>query len=336
VLLVATGLLALPLALGACGGSTSASAGGWRQVAELQGSDTGSGDELGSTVAISGSTAVAGSTEHGAEAGAAYVFTGSGGAWKQSAEPVNPDIVSFDQFGSSVAVSGSTLVVGAQDVGSQSGRAYVFAKAGNGWTQTAELKGSDTASYDEFGSAVAVSGSTIVVGAGSHDLREGRAYVLTESGTGWTQTAELKISDKASYDDFGSSVAVSGSTIVVGAYDHAAGAGRAYVFAKTVNRWRQTAGLKGSDTIAGDYFGFSVAVSGLTVVVGAEYHSGNAGRVYVFHQASRGWAQSAELAGSDTAANDAFGASVAVSGTTIVVGAEDHDSKAGEVYVFQK
>ena len=116
---------------------------------------------------------------------------------------------------------------------------------------------------------------------------------------------------------------------------HAKAAGRAYVFTKTAAGWKQAAELKGSDTVAGDYFGGSVAISGTTIVVGAPVITKEAGRAYVFTKTASGWKQAAELKGSDTVAGDDFGDSVAISGTTAVVGADGHAKAAGRAYVFE-
>lgn len=177
-----------------------------------------------------------------------------------------------------MAISGTTVIVGAYNK-TDGGRAYVFTKAATGWKQVAELKGSDTVRNDGFGWSVAISGMTVVVGAALHGF-SGAAYVFTKTANGWTQVAELKGSDTADGDNFGSSVAIAGTVAVVGAPNHARGAGAAYVFVKTTG-WRQFAELKGSDTVAGDNFGFSVAISA-GVMVGAPGHAKSAGRVYVF------------------------------------------------------
>ena len=111
----------------------------------------------------------------------------------------------------------------------------------------------------------------------------------------WHQAAELGASDHAAgNDNFGVSVAASGATIVVGDDGHASG-GRAYVFTKAATAWHQAAKLAGSDTVANDHFGASVAASGSTIVVGASGHSLNAGRAYVFTKAATGWRQAAKL-----------------------------------------
>jgi hypothetical protein len=96
----------------------------------------------------------------------------------------------------------------------------------------------------------------------------------------------------------------------------------------------QLAELEGSDTVVGDWFGSSVAISGTTAVVGAVYHAKIAGRAYVFTRTGAGWKQVAELEGSDTVAGDGFGGPVAMSGTTAVVGAPDPKG-AGRAYVFE-
>src|ERR1039457_5795693 len=145
-------------------------------------------------------------------------------------------------------------------------------------TQLTEPKGCVTCEGAGLGFATAISGTTAVVGAYNHAKRSGRAYVFTMAGSGWSHVAELQGSDTVAGDEFGSSVAISGTTAVVGAGDHAGHAGRAYVFTKTAAGWKQVAELKGGDTIAGDYFGWSVATSGTNVVVGAYGHAKSAGR----------------------------------------------------------
>ena len=101
------------------------------------------------------------------------------------------------------------------------------------------------------------------------------------TASGWKQAAELVGSDTAAGDGFGISVAMAGTAVVVGATGHAASAGRAYVFDGTPSGWKQAGELVGSDTVAGDEFGFSVGISGTTAVVGAPVHAGHAGRAYV-------------------------------------------------------
>ena len=106
--------------------------------------------------------------------------------------------------------------------------------------------------------------------------------MFTESAGHWTQAAELKGANTVAGDYFGASVAISGTTAVVGAFGHADSAGRGYVFTKTASAWKQVAELKGSDTVAGDSFGVSVGISGAIAIVGAAGSANFAGRAYVF------------------------------------------------------
>ena len=154
------------------------------------------------------------------------------------------------------------------------------------------------------------------------------------------QLAELAGTGSAALDWFGASVAVSGNTIVVGAPAEprlSAGVGRAYVFTKTATGWDQNAELRSPDPLGPDWFGDSVAILGHTIVVGApaiSVLSSGLGRAYVFTKTATGWHESAQLEGPGTTVGDWFGAAVAVSARTVVVGAPGHNAKAGAAYVF--
>ncbi len=325
------------------------------QTAELSASQGGEGDALGWAVAVSGDTIVAGPQQHtvgeNEGQGAVYVFEEPGSGWAnatQTAELTASDGGEGDSLGVSVAISGNTIVAGAPDhkVGSNAnqGAVYVYEKPGPGWedaTQTAELSASDGASEDRLGESVAVSGQTIVAGAGGHKVgsnaRQGAAYVFEKPGSAWTnatQTAELTASDGALDDRLGEFIAVSGETIAAGARDHKVGSnadqGAVYVFEKHGSAWAnatQNAELTASDGGVNDELG-PVAVSGQTIVAGAPRHKVGAnaaqGAAYVFERPGAAWAnvtQTAELTASDGALEDRLGESVAVSGETIIAGA---------------
>ncbi|MBL9146725.1 MAG: choice-of-anchor D domain-containing protein [Verrucomicrobiaceae bacterium] len=277
-----------------------------------------------------------------------------------------------DSFGYSVAVSGDTVVVGAWSENSNAtgvngnqadnsaadaGAAYVFTRSGTTWTQQAYLKASNAEAGDNFGYSVAVAGDTIVVGAWNEDssatgvngnqadnsaTNAGAAYVFTRSGTTWTQQAYLKPSNAETGDSFGYSVAVAGDTVVVGARyedsnatsingneanNSALASGAAYVFTRSGANWTQQAYLKASNTNAGDWFGWSVALWGDTVVIGARSQAGS-GAAYVFTRSGTTWTQQAFLKASIIGSGDEFGISVAVSGDTLVIGASGEDSNA--------
>jgi hypothetical protein len=141
----------------------------------------------------------------------------------QQAELTATDGASGDQFGDSVAIYGSTAVVGAPLKNSSTGAAYVFVRSGDAWSEQAELTPSGAAGFDQFGSSVAIYGSTAVIGAPLQNSSTGAAYVFVRSSAGWSQQAELTAPDGGS---FGSSVAISGSTAVIGSPSTNSSAGR--------------------------------------------------------------------------------------------------------------
>ena len=321
------------------------------QVAKLAASDGSAGDRFGIKVAVDGDTAVVGAPDEGNYSkGAAYVLTRQSGVWSQVAKLTASDRDAYDWFGWSVSVEEDTVVVGAYKEfahGRYSGSAYVFTKPNGGWadaTETAKLTASDGAAYDYLGYSIGVDGDTVVVGAFGDD-GNGSAYVFTKPSGGWadaTETAQLTASDGATDDRFGWSVAVEGNTVVVGVTrddDNGSNSGSAYVFTKPNSGWAdatESAKLTASDGATVAYFGYSVAVDGDTVAVGAYHYS----TAYVFTEPSDGWAdatEAAQLTTSDGAGGDRFGASVAVDGDTVVVGARqdsDNGAGSGSTYVF--
>ena len=265
---------------------------------------------FGTSMAVSGNTAIVTAPQ---ARGWAYVFTKDGAVWKQSASLRGSDSVSVGP----VAISGNHVVVGGSGL---LGRVYVFARTASTWMQVAKLTGSDTVAEDFFGDAVAISGTTVIVGAiRPRNVKAGRAYVFSEAATGWKQQAEL-VPPVPAVQGFGWAVAISGQTAVVGA------TGCAFVFTKTGSFWKYSGEIKGSDTSSTDGFGTSLAISGSSVVVGASGQN----RVYVFTDTGGVWNQTAALKGTDTTSGDAFGFSVSISGNTVAVGATTKAAEPAE------
>ncbi len=270
----------------------------WSQQAKLSAADGGAGDEFGYSVAISGDTAVIGAArddDKGNDSGSAYVFTRSGARWSQQAKLTAADGSAGDVFSISVALSDDTAVIGADlgdEKGDNSGAAYVFTRSGTRWSQQAKLTAEDGAAGDLFGIRVALSGDTAVIGAARDDDKgdnSGAAYVFIRSGTTWNQQAKLTATDGAANDRFGTRVALSGNTAVIGAIlddDNSDNSGSAYVFTQSGTIWSQQAKLAAADSTTDDVFGWSVALSGDTVVIGAPTSilvlPGGTGSAYVF------------------------------------------------------
>ncbi|MBM9578358.1 FG-GAP repeat protein [Leptospira sp. 201903070] len=303
--------------------------GNWVLEAYLKASNTNPNDRFGWSVAISGNTIVVGATGNGAS-GSAYVFVFDSGTstWTQEALLKAPNFGAGDQFGSSVAIDGDLVVVGAQwedsdenfitngptasanNSKNDSGAAYIFRRTGVIWTQEAYLKTPNPDNNDYFGSSVAISGDTVVVGApqegslsglingttasaDNSKFNSGAAYVFRKSGPLWVQEAFLKASNLDSNDQFGKKISISGNTIAVGAPfedsnqsdvlngsvassdNSVSSAGAVYVFERSGTSWAQAAFLKAKNVQGGDQFGSSVSIDGNIIAVGSINESSN-------------------------------------------------------------
>jgi hypothetical protein len=341
----------------------------WITQAKLTASDGSANDYFGASLCISGDNIVIGAyddDDNGINSGSAYVFSKPIAGWAnmtQTAKIKADDGSDYNYFGSSIGISGDNIVVGAyndDDNGAQSGSAYVFTKPVTGWkdtTQTAKIIPSDGAAADNFGSSVSISGDIIVVGANqnkNNNIRTGSAYIFERPIAGWanmTQTAKIKADDGSENDFFGNSVGISGDNIIVGSYfddDNGYLSGSAYVFTKPIAGWvdtTQTAKIKGSDLVSGDYFGCNVSISKDKIVVGAYGDDDNgpsSGSAYVFTKPVTGWTnmtQTTKIKPSDGIPEDEFGYSVGISGDNIIVGAhfdDDNMDKTGSAYFFKE
>lgn len=182
--------------------------------------------------------------------------------------------------------------------------------------------------------------SSLSAGAGSLAVRfdaEGAEYPVTVDPWLWSQEAKLPVTDGASGDGLGHSVALDGDTAVVGApLKPPAGQGMAYVFERSGQSWSQVAALTAADAGANDGLGKSVAVNGDTILVGAPgwCMGASRGAVYVFERSGSTWSQRASLAAGDGVSGDRFGSAVAIDGETALVGAPGKASGRGAAYVF--
>ena len=251
---------------------------------KITASDAAASDEFGHSVAIGNSKVAIGARKEGT-GGAVYVYNLDG----TGEVKITPsDTASSDVFGSAVAIGNSKVYVGAEgddDNGSSSGSVYIYNLDGTG---EVKLTPSDGRSQARFGHSLAFGHDKLVVGAFMDDPvgdppAGGSVYVYDADGTN-----ELKIrsSDVASGDDFGHAVAIGSNKIVVGAYgddDGASGTGSVYVYnLDGTGEVKITA----SDAAASDQFGYSVAVGGDKIYVGARYEdtpTNSAGSVYIYN-----------------------------------------------------
>lgn len=389
-------------------GPSGSVTGRWSQEAYLKAANPDENDQFGGSVTISGDTlAVAsvnersnqtiitdgtsGSSDNSLDgAGAVYVFRRNGSTWAPEAyvKAANPNI--SDKFGSSLSLSGDTLVVGATGEDSNqvtitngtganadnslfdSGAVYIYTRTGSSWTQQAYVKAANADEYDFFGWSVSISGETLVVGAPREDSnqtiitngtdassnnalsQDGAAYVYRRNGENWTQEAYVKgTNDNAGFSHhLGQYVVVSGDTLAVAAFDDGDGnggpetspsnAGGVYIFRRTGVTWTQEALVQADNAGRADFFGTSVALSGDTLAVGARLEDSNqniittsgntdnsrvnSGAVYVFRRNDTTWSQEAFVKSSNSDSSDNFGASVALAGDSLAVGAPGEGS----------
>lgn len=309
------------------------------------------GDQFGQAVAVQGNVAVVGAPNEAGNTGAAYVFEKTTLGWQLSEKLIgDPTPGSF--FGASVAIDGDRIVVGAHgdsNTDVAAGAAYVFVRTFTKWTSEGKLIGSENTAFDNFGISVAIKGDTIVCGAfGNSDLNQtevGSAYVFRRINSLWLQQQELTASIPATLARFGLSVAMNEDTIAVGADgDPELGffSGAVYVYTFDGSNWIQQQKLHAQDPSESASFGFHIAMSGDTLVVGApQDHVGNhtRGAAYVFTRGSHGWLQDRKLVAKDSDAFDGFGLRVAVSEDTIAVGSvNDHNAapSGGAAYVYER
>ena len=319
------------------------------QLFKLLPDDGAEQDRFGVSVAISGITAIVGAyldDDNGFESGSAYLFDTTTG--KQLFKLVPNDGAEADLFGISVAISGTTAIVGTpqdDDNGSGSGSAYLFDTTTG--QQVAKLLADDGSALDEFGTSVAISGATAIVGAEEDDENggnSGSAY-LFDSVTG-LQIAKVLPNDIAEGDRFGTSVAICENIAIVGSPrddDNGSASGSAYLFDATTGT--QIAKLLPDDGAFSDFFGESVGISGTTVVIGAPFKDNivdDSGSAYLFDISDPVRpAQNAKLITSDPTVDDFFGFFVAISGAhgneIAIIGAvndDDNGTNSGSAYLF--
>lgn len=325
----------------------------------LVGDLAGANARFGTSVSISGNTAVVGApgTQVGGQNnhGAVYVFERVDSDWVQAAYLVADEPTPGGSFGQAVALDGDRLLVGAPSHGqpdiSQTGVMFVFERDGEDWNQVARLVADDATANFRIGGALALSGSRVVVGAPMATVagisRRGATYVFEDTGSGWAQTAKILASDGVANQQFGESVQVSGDRIAVGAsrsaVDGSNFAGSAYILDWDGSDWIETAKIIADDAGFNQNFAKSIALDGDRLISSSPQASANgiqyAGAVYVHELQGTSWQQVEKLYASDVAENDylQYGVNVALSGARVAVsatGAPLPDNLTGAVYMY--
>ena len=324
---------------------------------KLTSEDGATDDQFGWAIAVSGNTALVAAPNatigDNAGQGAVYVFTRDSGQWQQTAKLIADDGREADSFGISVALAGSTAIIGAPNIDTFRGAAYVFRFSNGTWTQDQKLQASDGTEFNQFGWSVALSGTAALIGSTSATVgsnsSQGAVYAFDESGNTWSETQKFSSDDGATGDAFGWSVALDGNNAVIGANFANVGGnefqGAAYAFARRGNTWEQTQKLTADNGDDFDFFGGAIALEDGEALIGAEGAAtdgnpfSNQGVVYRFSRSTVAWNPTQMLAASDGEASDGFGHSVALRHGMALIGATgvtvDDVSTAGAAYVFR-
>jgi hypothetical protein len=322
--------------------------GTWRHRQRLLAFDRESGDGFGRSVAIDGDTIVVGAEhdDHGdvANAGSVHVFVRAGRTWTLEAKLTAPNPSTEAHFGHSIALDGDTLAVGtfATDT------VYVFRRTGAWWPEP-QLVGALSGQGGSFGHSIAVDGDRLVVGAerrwsSSAQVRAGGASVFGRIDQEWILEQDLAARDPGANDNFGSSVAIAGNLILVGAPyddDSTIDSGSAYVFTRTEGEWAETQKLLPCVSCPGQGFGWAVAAGGSRLLIAAPWYSSGSvwrsGCAYLFRSVGGSWEPSFLLAANAAAPSDLLG-EIAIFGHTAVLGARLADvegrADAGAAHVF--
>ncbi|MFN8004776.1 MAG: putative Ig domain-containing protein, partial [Acidobacteriota bacterium] len=324
---------------------------------QLLANDSAADDLLGHAVALDGDTALIGAPYDDVmeqDQGSAYVFVRNGETWTQQARLVANDGANLDLFGWAVALDGDTALIGAYNgpgtASTDQGAAYVFVRNGTVWTQQKRLNASDGVMAGLYATALAISGDTALVGAPDFrtnaNFAPGTVYVYVRNGTDWTQQTKLFASDIGNNDRFGSAIALQGNTALIGAPSNAVtvlNQGAAYIFVRNGSSWTQQMPIltAGTDAHVDDAFGNAVALNGGKALIGTPgYGNDDSGKVYLFQHGASGWALTDSLRPPNPTPSEVFGMSVAMNGSTTVIGASLRlfapgiDHRSAYVYLY--
>jgi hypothetical protein len=288
------------------------------------------------------------------DVGKVYVFNGSGGRWRQMARLVPPNQSAYDRFGWSVAVSGATVIAGAdrrdQDGAPEAGAAEVFSATGEGgaWRWVATLRPDVVLPGDASGSSVAVDGNTAAVGApgraaGPSFPDSGAVFVFQQRDSKWHLEARLSAPAPEAHAAFGHAVAVAGDTILVGAIGANALSGAAYLFRRRQGRWEFETELRRPQGGFLERYGASVALDRDWAVVGHPRapvgERTRAGAAHVFQRREDGWSHVEVLGARPARSDEEFGRAISLSGDWLAVGTQFGDDaglNTGVGYLFRR
>ncbi len=323
--------------------------GQWSLQASLQTPDTHKADAFGGSLGLDGDWLVVGAPgkpdiSGDLYHGKAHIYKRTGSTWTLTQTLIpDPGVIVPSGFGTSVAIDGTRMLVGAPGESLATGAVYVYDWNGTTWMRTDKLTG--PSAFGAFGFSVAMDGHTALIGATlidgvpGADNKPGEAYVYSHNGLGWTQQ-QLLPTDAANGNRFGFSVALEGNTALVGAYKDDSSKGAVHVFTQSGGSlWTEEAKLVPAETAAGDRVGWSVDLEGDIAVLGADGRDeapyNDLGTVYIFKRTGTTWTQIQKLLPPELAGDSEFGGAVDIEGDVLIVGAPDRNNDEGAVFSFK-
>ncbi len=311
-----------------------ASGSGWTETAQLQAADGALLDRFGRTLSVSGRRLLVGATSIDSSRGAAYVFErDEAGAWKQTAKLVAAGSTAGDSFGRLVLLQGNRAFVASWGRNGGQGAVTIWSNTSGQWTEEATLGASDPVANDFFGSAMAVDGDRLLVGAAQKDTSTGVAYLFERNAAGaWNQVSRLRGRGLATRSGFGSAVSLKGDAAYIGAPGADRNAGAVFVFSRNqpTGSWMETSRLSSFDGAPGGGFGSVLEWAGNDLWIGAPGADGRQGRIYVLNaDASGAWTGTSKLAIEGLSRGDQFGGAFAIAGDLATIGLPGADQGMG-------
>ncbi len=318
---------------------------------ELFAPDASAGDAFGSAVAADLERVVVGAIgddDMGGASGSVYVFLRSAGTLVLEAKLTAPDGGQGDRFGTSVAIDGGRIVVGAmgdQGAGPETGSVYVFTRSGSVWSYETKLLANPPVADAQFGNAVALKGERLIAAAHREPVvgaDSGAVYVFAHDASGWHEEAKISPADATTFDEFGFSLALAGERLLIGSFhddDLGSSSGSAYVYLRSAGVWSLESKLVQDDGIAWDELGHAVGFDGEHAILGAPGAGGSSGAAYAYRRTGSQWVQVEKLVASEGPAHGFFGKRLAMTGRWAAIATPRDDSaaaNAGSVHLYER
>lgn len=324
----------------------------WTQQAKLTAKDARPNDYFGISVAVAGDRIMVGAAEasdNGLRTGAVYVYERVNKAWSLVQKLTPAGGAANDYFGYAIALEGNIAVIGAPQtdaVAYDSGASYVFRYNGTQWAQEAKLvPAAGGGAYGFFGGAVALSGTTAIIGQWDDGTGGdiGSAFAYRETNGTWVMQQELKASDRALGDTFGFAVAIYNNKAFIGAPfrdGNCVNSGAVYVFGRYNDTWCEEQIIVPEDKNAAQAFGSAVAIYGDMAAIGSYWDDDNgdySGSAYAYRNIDKVWTQQFKYVPTDGVIGQLFGISASMDGDRVIVGAngdDDNGTDSGAAYQF--